>query len=160
MVQYSLSPKASLVGFYFILTKENVSFHKIVEKKQSENRVLSGSPLTACATALLGPHLTRRRSSSCTHTETIGIFWFQVFVSSMIHQMIEHMIPKMSVMDGREATRLIRLKEKDYGVHIPISHAQGEEQLIMLFVAGIEIYTSKPLNKHKMLKLIQDLQRR
>lgn len=69
----------------------------------------------------------------------------------------------MPEMDGCEATRLIRLKEKEYGVHIPIigltAHAEGEE-LNKFYVAGIDIYISKPLNEHKILKVIEDLHRR
>ncbi|KAL4558906.1 hypothetical protein LXL04_037111 [Taraxacum kok-saghyz] len=68
---------------------------------------------------------------------------------------------QMPEMDGCEATRLIRLKEKDYGVHIPIigltAHEQGEE-LNNFFAAGIDSYISKPLNEHKISKAIKDLQ--
>ncbi|KVH94497.1 CheY-like superfamily [Cynara cardunculus var. scolymus] len=70
---------------------------------------------------------------------------------------------QMPVMDGCEATRQIRLKEKDYGVHAPIigltAHTEGEE-LNKLFVAGIDIHVSKPLNEQKVLKVIEDLHSR
>ncbi|KAL8262223.1 hypothetical protein R6Q59_026272 [Mikania micrantha] len=66
---------------------------------------------------------------------------------------------EMPVMDGCEATRLIRLMEKDYGVHIPIigltAHSEGEE--LNKFLKGIDIHVSKPLNEHKLLKVIEDL---
>lgn len=66
----------------------------------------------------------------------------------------------MPVMDGCEATRQIRLKEKDFGVHIPIigltAHEEGEE-LNKFFIAGIDIHVLKLLNEHKVLKVIEDL---
>ncbi|KAK9067721.1 hypothetical protein SSX86_011832 [Deinandra increscens subsp. villosa] len=69
---------------------------------------------------------------------------------------------QMPVMDGCEATRQIRLMEKDYGVHIPIigltAHAEGEK--LNEFVKDIDIHVSKPLNEHKLLKVIRDLHRR
>ncbi|KAI7728376.1 hypothetical protein M8C21_005695 [Ambrosia artemisiifolia] len=69
---------------------------------------------------------------------------------------------QMPVMDGCEATKRIRLLEKDYGVHIPIigltAHSDGEE--LSKFVTGIDSHVSKPLNEHKLLKAIEDLHRR
>ncbi|KAI7728375.1 LOW QUALITY PROTEIN: hypothetical protein M8C21_005694, partial [Ambrosia artemisiifolia] len=69
---------------------------------------------------------------------------------------------QMPVMDGCEATKRIRLLEKDYGVHIPIigltAHSEGEE--LSKFVMGIDSHVSKPLNEHKLLKAIEDLHRR
>lgn len=68
----------------------------------------------------------------------------------------------MPVMDGCEATKRIRIMEKDYGVRIPIigltAHAEGEE--LNKFVTGIDIHISKPLNEHKLLKVIEDLHSR
>ncbi|GKA02056.1 histidine kinase CKI1-like protein [Tanacetum coccineum] len=68
---------------------------------------------------------------------------------------------QMPDMDGFEATKHIRLVEKNYGVHIPIigltAHEEGEE-LNKMFAAGIDIYVSKPLDDQKVLKLIEDLQ--
>ncbi|GKC89426.1 histidine kinase CKI1-like protein [Tanacetum coccineum] len=68
---------------------------------------------------------------------------------------------QMPKMDGFEATKHIRLVEKNYGVHIPIigltAHEEGEE-LNKMFAAGIDIYVSKPLDDQKVLKLIEDLQ--
>ncbi|KAI3669627.1 hypothetical protein L6452_40930 [Arctium lappa] len=70
---------------------------------------------------------------------------------------------QMPMMDGCEATRQIRLKEKDYGVHAPIigltAHTEGEE-LNKLFVAGIDVHVSKPLNEQKLLKVIEELHSR
>ncbi|KAI3760007.1 hypothetical protein L1987_50395 [Smallanthus sonchifolius] len=69
---------------------------------------------------------------------------------------------QMPVMDGCEATRQIRLMEKDYGVHIPIigltAHSEGEK--LNKFVKEIDIHVSKPLNEHKLLKVIGDLHSR
>ncbi|MFS7952016.1 putative histidine kinase response regulator and transcription factor RR-A-type family [Helianthus anomalus] len=66
------------------------------------------------------------------------------------------------VMDGCEATRQIRQMEKEYGVHIPIiglsAHGEGEE--LNKFVKGIDSHVSKPLNEHKLLKMIEDLHSR
>ncbi|XP_076935159.1 histidine kinase CKI1-like [Bidens hawaiensis] len=66
---------------------------------------------------------------------------------------------QMPVMDGCEATRQIRLMEKDYGVHIPVigltAHEEGEE--LNKFLKEIDIHVSKPLNEHKLLKVIEDL---
>ncbi|GJV52306.1 histidine kinase CKI1-like protein [Tanacetum coccineum] len=59
---------------------------------------------------------------------------------------------QMPKMDGCEATKQIRLVEKNYGVHIPIigltAHEEGEE-LNKMFAAGIDIYISKPLDDQK-----------
>nr|XP_043633370.1 histidine kinase CKI1-like [Erigeron canadensis] len=70
---------------------------------------------------------------------------------------------QMPVMDGCEATRQIRLIEKDYGVCIPIigltAHAEGEE-LNTFLAAGINIHICKPLNEHKILKVVKDLHSR
>ncbi|CAH1447553.1 unnamed protein product [Lactuca virosa] len=70
---------------------------------------------------------------------------------------------QMPEMDGCEATRLIRVKEKEYGVHIPIigltAHAEGQE-LNKFIEAGININISKPITEQKILKAIQELHRR
>nr|XP_043638434.1 histidine kinase CKI1-like [Erigeron canadensis] len=67
---------------------------------------------------------------------------------------------QMPVMDGCEATRQIRLLEKDYGVYIPIigltAHAEGEE-LNTFFAAGTDMHISKPLNEHKIQEVVKDL---
>uniref|UniRef100_A0A251TGI5 histidine kinase n=1 Tax=Helianthus annuus TaxID=4232 RepID=A0A251TGI5_HELAN len=69
---------------------------------------------------------------------------------------------QMPVMDGCEATWQIRQMEKEYGVHIPIiglsAHGEGEE--LNKFVKGIDSHVSKPLNEHKLLKVIEDLHSR
>ncbi|XP_076892927.1 histidine kinase CKI1-like [Bidens hawaiensis] len=69
---------------------------------------------------------------------------------------------QMPVMDGCEATRHIRLMEKDYGVRIPIigltAHEEGEE--LNRFLKELDIHVSKPLNEHKLLKVIEDLHSR
>ncbi|XP_076957108.1 histidine kinase CKI1-like [Bidens hawaiensis] len=69
---------------------------------------------------------------------------------------------KMPMMNGCETTRQIRLMEKDYGVHIPIigltAHEEGEE--LNKFLKGIDIHVSKPLNEHKLLKVIEVLHSR
>ncbi|KAG5514155.1 hypothetical protein RHGRI_035527 [Rhododendron griersonianum] len=64
---------------------------------------------------------------------------------------------EMPVMDGFEATRLIREEERDYGVHIPIialtAHANGEEANRMMN-AGMDFHLAKPLKRELLMEAI------
>jgi len=67
---------------------------------------------------------------------------------------------QMPVMDGLEATRLIRQREKNSGKHIPIvaltAHAmKGDKE--MCLDAGMDGYLSKPLRKDELISVIRDL---
>ena len=67
---------------------------------------------------------------------------------------------QMPVMDGLEATRLIREEEKNTGRHIPIvamtAHAmEGDEQKCLM--AGMDAYISKPIDSAKMYETIENL---
>lgn len=64
----------------------------------------------------------------------------------------------MPVMDGYEATRLIRREEKLYGVSIPVialtADSIPEEATTR---AGMNSYLIKPLNLDKLFKIISTL---
>ncbi|KAK8497565.1 hypothetical protein V6N13_002968 [Hibiscus sabdariffa] len=66
---------------------------------------------------------------------------------------------EMSEMDGYEATRLIRIEEEKYGVHIPIialtAHTSGEEAL----EAGMDSHLVKPLKSEKLMEVIENIKR-
>ncbi|XP_022719520.1 histidine kinase CKI1-like [Durio zibethinus] len=67
---------------------------------------------------------------------------------------------EMPVMDGYEATRLIRLEEKQYNVHIPVialtAHAMPEEAKKTIG-AGMDFHLTKPLQVDKLLEVIHTL---
>ncbi|KAA8545238.1 hypothetical protein F0562_020022 [Nyssa sinensis] len=70
---------------------------------------------------------------------------------------------EMPVMNGYEATRLIRMEEKNYGIHIPIialtAHAMAEEARKTI-QAGMDFHLTKPLQVDKMLDVIKSIERR
>ncbi|XP_058003825.1 histidine kinase CKI1 [Hevea brasiliensis] len=65
---------------------------------------------------------------------------------------------EMPIMNGYEATRLIRIEEKQYDVHIPIialtAHAMPEEAS-KSFDAGMDFHLTKPLQVDKLMDVIQ-----
>ncbi|CAK7340560.1 unnamed protein product [Dovyalis caffra] len=68
---------------------------------------------------------------------------------------------EMPLMNGFEATRLIRMEEEQYsGVHIPIialtAHAMSEETS-RVFDAGMDFHLTKPLEEKKMLEVIRSI---
>jgi len=74
------------------------------------------------------------------------------------HYEIVLMDIQMPVMDGVEATKLIREYEKTNGgtkskIIAVTAHAQEEEKEI-LFSAGMDLYLSKPFRPEELLKLI------
>ncbi|KAK8633557.1 hypothetical protein V6N13_014402 [Hibiscus sabdariffa] len=67
----------------------------------------------------------------------------------------------MPMMDGYEETRLIRMEEKSYGVHIPVivlTAAMAEEEKTI--GAGMDFHSSKPLDVPKLLQIIHSLDRK
>lgn len=67
---------------------------------------------------------------------------------------------QMPVMDGIEATRLIRKEELKYGIHMPIvalTAHEGTEQVRKLLDAGMDFHVPKPLQVEKLLKAIQSM---
>jgi len=67
----------------------------------------------------------------------------------------------MPEMDGKEATRAIRVIEKGTGRHVPIvamtAHAMtGDDEEIL--AAGLDHYLTKPLRKAALVKRIADAQ--
>ncbi len=65
---------------------------------------------------------------------------------------------QMPIMDGYEATRRIRLKEKETGEHIPIialtAYAmQGDKKRAL--ESGMDDYMSKPIETDKLFELIE-----
>ncbi|KAA8536762.1 hypothetical protein F0562_029240 [Nyssa sinensis] len=67
---------------------------------------------------------------------------------------------EMPVMNGYEATRLIRMEEKHCGIHIPIialtAHAMAEEARKEI-QAGMDFHLTKPLQVNKMLEVIKSV---
>jgi signal transduction histidine kinase/two-component SAPR family response regulator/HPt (histidine-containing phosphotransfer) domain-containing protein len=64
---------------------------------------------------------------------------------------------QMPVMDGLEATRLIRLREERTGEHVPIvaltAHAmKGDRERCLK--AGMDAYVAKPLHKRELLDIL------
>ena len=69
---------------------------------------------------------------------------------------------QMPKMDGLEATRQIRLREKKTGEHIPIialtAHAmKGDRDRCLQ--AGMDVYIAKPLHKDELLKTLEQFSR-
>ncbi|MCB0334034.1 MAG: response regulator [Bdellovibrionales bacterium] len=69
----------------------------------------------------------------------------------------------MPVLDGLEATRIIRLREKQTGAHVPIVALTAnafEEDKLRCFEAGMDDYIAKPMNRrvlrHALYTLTQD----
>ena len=67
----------------------------------------------------------------------------------------------MPVMDGYEATRLIRKEEKIHGIHIPIfaltAHAMPEEHR-KIVDAGMDFHLCKPFDADKLMDAIRDIE--
>ena len=65
----------------------------------------------------------------------------------------------MPEMDGLQATRLIRAKEKDLGGHIPIvamTASDWEEQRADCLAAGMDDFVSKPFDSGELVRIISD----
>ena len=66
---------------------------------------------------------------------------------------------QMPRMDGLEATRLIRQKERERGGHTPIvaltAHAFPEDEAKCL-AAGMDAYLAKPINFKRFYQLLTD----
>ena len=65
---------------------------------------------------------------------------------------------QMPEMDGREATALIRERERGTGRHLPIialtAHAMREDKQWCL-AAGMDAYISKPLRARDLIELVE-----
>ncbi|CAL5402062.1 unnamed protein product [Camellia sinensis] len=68
---------------------------------------------------------------------------------------------EMPIMNGYEATKLIRKEEKHYGIHIPIialtAHSMDEEASNTIIHAGMDFHLTKPLQVDKLLDVIQSI---
>ncbi|KAJ3674675.1 hypothetical protein LUZ60_005291 [Juncus effusus] len=65
---------------------------------------------------------------------------------------------QMPLMDGYEATREIRKKEKHYDVHVPIialTGNTGEEEQRKSSQAGMDFHMPKPLERNRLLEAIR-----
>lgn len=66
----------------------------------------------------------------------------------------------MPVMNGLEATKLIRMQEQHYGIHLPIVAltAHGEsEKISKMLDSGMDIHLIKPLKEDKLLEAIRSI---
>ena len=67
---------------------------------------------------------------------------------------------QMPEMDGIDATRLIREKEKEQGGHVPIvamtAHAMEDDRRLCM-MAGMDDYVSKPIKKQQLLEVIEKM---
>ncbi|RLA96559.1 MAG: hypothetical protein DRG32_05125 [Deltaproteobacteria bacterium] len=67
---------------------------------------------------------------------------------------------QMPEMDGLDATRVIREKEKETGRHVPIialtAHAMKEDRERCL-QAGMDAYVPKPIKVQKLFKVIEEI---
>ncbi|KAL6861923.1 hypothetical protein ACP4OV_017623 [Aristida adscensionis] len=64
---------------------------------------------------------------------------------------------QMPVMDGYEATKLIREEEKFYGIHTPIialtAHSM-EEDLQTCILAGMDLHLTKPIERKRVVEAV------
>lgn len=64
----------------------------------------------------------------------------------------------MPIMNGYEATKLIRMEEQHYGIHIPIialtAHAMAEDASKTMR-AGMDFHLTKPLREDTLLDAIR-----
>ncbi|TVU12299.1 hypothetical protein EJB05_45936, partial [Eragrostis curvula] len=64
---------------------------------------------------------------------------------------------QMPIMDGYEATKLIREEEKSYGIHTPIIALTAhtiEEDLQKAIDAGMDLHLTKPVERMKMVEAV------
>ncbi|KAK3032995.1 hypothetical protein RJ639_037124 [Escallonia herrerae] len=66
---------------------------------------------------------------------------------------------EMPLMNGYDATRLIRMEEKHYGVHIPII-ALTAHAISKTLDAGMDFHLTKPLQENKLVEAIRAIERR
>lgn len=65
----------------------------------------------------------------------------------------------MPGMNGYEATKKIRAKEKEFGIHIPIiatSAHEWKEHGQRSIEAGMDFHITKPLQTHKLLDIVRN----
>jgi len=67
---------------------------------------------------------------------------------------------QMPVMDGLEATRAIREKERGTGRHVPIialtAHAMNSDEAACL-QAGVDGYLTKPIHPSRLFQTIENM---
>lgn len=68
---------------------------------------------------------------------------------------------QMPTMDGYAATRLIRMEEQQYGIHIPIIALTGgamPEEVSKTVDAGMDFHLTKPLQLEGLLRAMRSVQ--
>lgn len=84
--------------------------------------------------------------------DVLGNFFFNPY------KVCTYFYEQMPIMNGYEATKLIRMEEQHYGIHIPIialtAHAMAEDASKTMR-AGMDFHLTKPLREDTLLDAIR-----
>ncbi|KAB2621605.1 histidine kinase CKI1-like [Pyrus ussuriensis x Pyrus communis] len=153
---------------------QQVIIHKCVEKK-SDQELLHGSKVLVVdddrVTRKVIANSLQRLGAVVEVLENGKEAFEQVFKALSDHSKKDHsnstlydyifMDCQMPIMHGFEATRLIRMEEKQYGIHLRIialtCHATTEE-VSKTLEAGMDVHLTKPFKMDRFMRVIKSFE--
>ncbi len=132
------------------------------DNKKNDRKVFNGKRVLLVEDNLLNQHLTSKiliKEGYATDIAENGKIGLDMFMENPYDLIL--MDIQMPVMDGIQATRLIREYEKKNNIKkikiiaVTAHTKDGERQ--KLFNAGLDLYLSKPFKSEELLGMIEDL---